>query len=150
GQHRRPWSGAWTPSRSCARRNTRSPVTGGAPKRSVGVRLALVLLSTVLVSACGSAGTSTRARTQQTVSAGSCAGLAPAAQFAAARTVFVGTFTPGPSAAIDGQQVLASPARMSVSRFLKGHGPKLVQVQTALSSVGGTDRFSEDGIEPSA
>ena len=83
-------------------------------------------------------------------SAGSCAGLPPAAQFAAARTVFEGTFTPGSSAAINGRQVLASPAWIKVSRYLKGHAPHLVQVQTALASVGGVDRFAEDGIAPSA
>ena len=83
-------------------------------------------------------------------SAGSCAGLPPAAQFAAARAVFEGRFTPGSSAAINGRQVLASPAWLKVSRYLKGHGPDLVQVQTALASVGGVDRFAEDGITPSA
>jgi hypothetical protein len=46
--------------------------------------------------------------------------------------------------------VLASPAWIKVSRYLKGHGPDLVQVQTALASVGGVDRFAEDGITPSA
>ncbi len=64
--------------------------------------------------------------------------------------MFEGRFTPGSSAAINGRQVLASPAWLKVSRYLKGHGPDLVQVQTALASVGGVDRFAEDGITPSA
>lgn len=135
----------------------RASVMGTRLARSVVVRrltwMLGVTLATGTLSACGASGGGVAVATRAgmtTASAGSCAGLPPAAQFAAARAVFEGTFTPGSSAAIHGQQVLASPAWIKVSRYLKGHGPDLVQVQTALASVGGVDRFAEDGITPSA
>src|SRR5947209_7658479 len=78
----------------------------------------------------------------------SCAGLSPAAQFAAARRVFVGQMLPGRTTARG--RVLASPARMRVERYLKGHGPATVTVHTAVTVERHRVRITEDGIEPRA
>jgi hypothetical protein len=68
----------------------------------------------------------------------------------AARTVFVGVMLPGPTVGIGGRSVLASPARMRVVRYLKGHGPAVVTVSTGVASAGGGGVASEDGIKPRA
>jgi hypothetical protein len=84
-------------------------------------------------------------------SAASCARLTPAQQFRAARVVFVGTMLLGPTVPAGGGRVeLSSPARMRVSHYLKGRGPSVVRVQTAVKQSGRGYRFSEDGIEASA
>jgi len=46
--------------------------------------------------------------------------------------------------------VLASPARFRVVRYLKGSGPRVVTVATALSGRGDAVTADEDGIEPRA
>jgi hypothetical protein len=84
----------------------------------------------------------------ETGAAASCAGLTPAQQFAAARLVFVGTMLPGPSTSAGGGRVLASPARVRVARYLKGHGPRTVAVDTAVRIGRRGITQSEDGIEP--
>jgi hypothetical protein len=53
---------------------------------------------------------------------------------------------PGPTVNLGGQQVLLSPARLKVTRYLKGSGPAIVSVITAVSRAGGT--VNEEGIEP--
>jgi hypothetical protein len=85
-----------------------------------------------------------------TAVAASCVGLSPAAQFAAARLVFVGRMLPGPTALVGGRRVLGSPARMRVERYLKGHGPMTVAVDTAVTIERRGIRGNEDGIEPQA
>jgi len=65
--------------------------------------------------------------------AASCAAVSPAQQFAAARLVFIGVALPGPTAHYSKRPVLASPARMRVERYLKGHGPGIVRVATAVT-----------------
>jgi hypothetical protein len=82
--------------------------------------------------------------------AASCAGLTPAAQFADARLVFVGRMLPGPTVRVGGRRVLGSPARMRVTRYLKGHGPRTVKVDTAVTIEPGGISANEDGIEPQA
>lgn len=82
-----------------------------------------------------------------TAAAASCAGLSPAQQFSAARRVFVGVMLPGPTAP---RGVLGSPARMRVERYLKGGGPRIVQVRTGVTVEGGSTTVAEDGIEPRA
>jgi hypothetical protein len=48
------------------------------------------------------------------------------------------------------QQELASPARMQVGRYLKGHGPRIVRVDTGITAHRGRVTVSEDGIAPVA
>jgi hypothetical protein len=89
-------------------------------------------------------------RQTQTGTSASCAGLSPAQQFAAARTVFVGVMLPGPTTVRDGRHVLRSPAKMRVERYLKGHGPSLVKVATAVTIESDAIGITEDGVEPQA
>jgi hypothetical protein len=56
---------------------------------------------------------------------------------------------PGPSAGSAGA-VLVSPAHFRVLLYLKGSGPRVVTVQTALTTRGNTVAAIEDGIEPRA
>ena len=80
--------------------------------------------------------------------AASCVGLTPAQQFTNARIVVEGTMLRGRTLPVGSRQVLASPARMRVSRYMKGTGPRLVRVQTGVSVSRGGAAVSEDGIEP--
>ncbi len=64
-----------------------------------------------------------------------------------ARRVFVGVMLPGP--ATQGG-VLGSPARMRVERYLKGHGPRVVRVDTALRIKPGGITGGSEGIFPRA
>ena len=110
----------------------------------VGARELLISLGiAAAIAACGGSATPTTVKG----SAASCAGLTPARQLAAARVVFVGRFLQGKTAALDGLNVLISPARMRVGRYIKGHGPGIVRVDTAISPGGAIE---EDGIEPQA
>lgn len=66
-----------------------------------------------------------------------------------ARTVFLGTALPGPTAnAGSAGAVLVSPAHFRVLSYLKGGGPRVVTVQTALTIRGNAVAAVEDGIEP--
>lgn len=76
-----------------------------------------------------------------TGSGASCAYFTQPAYLAQARVVFVGTTLPGRTV-LDG--LLASPARIRVSQYLKGSGPAVVTVETAASSSG--DTMSGEGI----
>lgn len=64
--------------------------------------------------------------------------------------ILTGTMLPGPTAVVNGRPSLATPARMRVTRYLKGHGPATVGVVTAAAGTGATTRVSEDGIAPRA
>jgi hypothetical protein len=88
---------------------------------------------------------------RETGVAASCAALSPAALLNAARLVFVGEMLPGPAVPVGaGRKVLASPARMRVARYLKGHGPTTVTVDTAVRIVPGGITGNGEGIEPRA
>jgi len=77
--------------------------------------------------------------------------MSASAYLASARAVFIGTALDGPAAgAGSAGVVLLSPARFHVTRYLKGSGPRVVTVQTALTSQGSTMTASEDGIQPRA
>jgi hypothetical protein len=83
------------------------------------------------------------------ISAGSCAAATSSEYFAAARTVFTGTMLPGPTADLGGHRILVSPARVRVTGYLKGHGPKIVTVVTTVARAGDSGTVvSEDGIQP--
>jgi hypothetical protein len=83
-------------------------------------------------------------------SSGSCKALTPGQQFALARVVLRGTMLAGPAVASGGRQVLLSPARVRVSQYLKGRGPAVIKVQTAITRSSGGYNEDEDGIEPVA
>jgi hypothetical protein len=46
--------------------------------------------------------------------------------------------------------VLRTPARIRVSRYLKGHGPAVVRIETGSAAARGGVVVNEDGIEPVA
>jgi hypothetical protein len=110
-------------------------------RRYIGLGFALFLAG------CGSVQVAATPARETTAVAASCAGLSPAQQFATARRVFVGVMLPGPTARAG---VLSSPARMRVERYLKGHGPQIVRVDTALTIESDSTGLAEDGIEPRA
>ena len=102
----------------------------------------------VMLAACASAAGSGGSGS---VSAGSCAAEHPSVYLAWARVVFTGTALPGPTAdAGSAGAVLASPARFRVARYLKGGGPSVVTVQTALTVKRNVVIADEEGIEPQA
>lgn len=103
----------------------------------------------LVVAGCGSARTQAKPASVTGVAA-SCAALSPAQQLAAAHRVFVGVMLPGPSTRLGPRRVLGSPARMRVERYLKGHGPRVVRVDTAVTIESNATRVQEDGIEPRA
>jgi hypothetical protein len=75
--------------------------------------------------------------------AASCAYFTQPGYLAMARVVFVGTMLPGRT--INGPHgLLVSPARVRVARYLKGTGPAVVTVETAVSPSG--DGMSGEGI----
>lgn len=65
-----------------------------------------------------------------------------------ARLVFLGQMLPGASTALDGRQVLGSPATVRVLRYLKGSGARRVKVTTAATITNKGVTVAEDGIEP--
>jgi hypothetical protein len=111
------------------------------------VRRYLALSVGLLLAGCGSAQVAAAPAREATAVAASCAGLSPAQEFAAARRVFVGVMLPGPATQAG---VLGSPARMRVARYLKGDGPRVVRVDTALRIEPGGITGSSEGIEPKA
>ena len=121
---------------------------GGIWSRGGRAGAALVsCLSGVMLTACAGAGGTAGG----SASAGSCAAGTASAYLARARVVFIGTALPGPVLdAGSAGAVLASPARFRVVRYLKGSGPGVVTVVTALSGRGDAVTADEDGIEPRA
>jgi hypothetical protein len=117
----------------------------------VGVKPSLsTLAACVLIAGCGGSIRSSTpvAPARDTAVAASCAGASPAQQFATTRLVFVGRMLPRPSTSLDRQHVLGSPARVRVMRYLKGSGPRMVRVTTAVTITNSGVTVAEDGIEP--
>lgn len=83
-----------------------------------------------------------------TSSAASCAGGTGAQERAHARLIFDAIALSGRSAPQSG--TLLSPARFRVSRYLKGHGPTVVMVQTAVTAGARDGEYTEaeDGLRP--
>lgn len=112
-------------------------------------RLAVAGLLLTGVAGCASA-TSSHAGAPPSATSGiaaSCA-LSPAQAIRRAPVEFIAIALAGRSASgasASGGDALISPARMQVLRWLKGHGPPVVAVQTG---IGGSGRVSEDGIAP--
>ena len=104
-----------------------------------------------LVCACG-----TSARADLPTSSGtravaaSCGGLTTRHAFKAARLVFDGRMLPGPTVPAGYRQVLSSPARVGVTRYLKGRGPRIVRVQTAVTPTARGVTENSEGILPIA
>lgn len=115
------------------------------------------LAAAAALAAAGCAGTSPAAPSSVVTSgtvvqgtAASCAGLNRSQQLAAAKVVFDAVLLPGATAP-NTRGALASPARARVERYLKGSGPAVVTVQTAIETLpGGATRVTEDGIRPHA
>lgn len=55
---------------------------------------------------------------------------------------------PGPATSVDGRDVLGSPVRVRVVRYVKGTGPRTVRVTAAVSIKRNGLTVAEDGIEP--
>jgi hypothetical protein len=111
----------------------------------------LVTLAVVAVLAVyGGRAATSRATRSPTASAASCVGLTRAQQLQAARKVMLGVMLRGRTVSDGGHLVLASPARMRVLRYIKGHGPRVVRVSTAVTPRDGGVVVGEDGIEPRA
>src|SRR5215469_9315414 len=109
-------------------------------RRRLTAGTVLLLPVTVLMTACvGSAHISTG-------HGAACASLSPAKQLADAQIAFLGTMLLGPTVKLGGQQILLSPARVRVTRYLKGTGPAIVSVITVASHAG--DTANAEGIEP--
>jgi hypothetical protein len=108
-------------------------------------RLRLIALPPVAVAAavaCGSSGGSGQA--------GSCAPAPPAGYLAAARIAFAGIMLPGPAVRSSHGSVLVSPARVRVTRYLKGGGPAVVTVTTGVTRTASGAASNAEGIEPRA
>jgi hypothetical protein len=54
----------------------------------------------------------------------------------------------GPTAEVNGRRVLVSPARVRVTRYLKGSGPAVISVVTGVTRAGRV--VNADGIDPLA
>ncbi len=109
----------------------------------------LVVVTAGLVGACG-----TSARADPPTSSGtravaaSCVGLTTRQEFKTARLVFDGTMLPGPTIPGGYPSVLSSPARVRVTRYLKGDGPRIVRVQTAATVNAHGVTENSEGILP--
>ena len=104
-----------------------------------------------VVGACGaSAGVSGTALQRPHAAAASCAVLSARQQFYAARVVFDGTMLPGATVRDGHRRVLSSPASVRVIRYLKGQGPRIAGVATAVTRNGSSVVVNGDGIDPLA
>jgi hypothetical protein len=108
---------------------------------------ALILLAVTTVAACSSSG---GGGTTGGTSAGSCAAASPPAFLAWAKVVFDGVMLPGPTVPMGAGDVLTSPARVRVVRYLKGGGPQVVTVVTGVTHAAGGVAVAEDGIQARA
>jgi hypothetical protein len=100
---------------------------------------------TIAASACAGSGGAV-------VSSGvvSCANRPASSYLASARVAFTGVMLPGPAVSTGQGSVLVSPARVRVTRYLKGSGPPIVTVVTAVILNDGGFSVSEDDIQPQA
>lgn len=100
-----------------------------------------------LISGCG--GSSKSANAIETRGA-SCAAVSLKQDMKHARLVFDGKLLRGQTALVGSSSILTSPARVEVFRYLKGHGPKVVRIQTAVTRRDGGTTVGEDGIQARA
>jgi hypothetical protein len=108
-----------------------------------------VIAIAVLACSCGSsAGAAQPASGVTRAVAASCVGLTARQEYRSARLVFDGRMLAGATVGAGGHRVLSSPARVTVSRYLKGHGPRIVRVQTALTATSNGVTENSEGIMP--
>jgi hypothetical protein len=114
-----------------------------APGHLRRVTAALSILPLTTIAACNTPASSG--------SGASCAGPAsPSAYLAWAQVAFVGVMLPGPTVPAGPGDVLLSPARIRVDRYLKGGGPRIVTVVTGVSKSGDEVTGASEGIMPLA
>ena len=101
--------------------------------------LALPVSATVMA-ACGTS-------TVQEGSSAACAKVSAAKYLAAARVAFIGTMMAGGVVKFGDRPVLLSPAKVWVSRYLKGRGPRIARGRTAAESASAANG---EGLEPQA
>jgi hypothetical protein len=77
-------------------------------------------------------------------------GLTARQEFRAARLVFEGRMLRGATVDLGDHRLLLSPARIKVTRYLKGRGPRIVRVQTGLTANHRGVSESGEGILPAA
>src|ERR1700686_4845258 len=117
-------------------------MTPGHPRR---VAAALSLLAVITIAACS------HPASWETGSGASCAEISPAAYLAMAQIAFDGVMLAGPTVPMGQGDVLTSPARVRVVRYLKGGGPRVVTVLTGVRRGAGSDVITaEDGIQATA
>lgn len=116
----------------------------GMRSRPRGLKFLVVLLLCSLIAGCGG---STGSPKLIGGSGGSCAALSNAQQTKAASVVFDGTMLSGQTVRVGSTSVLTSPARIRVYRYLKGHGPTIVKIQTAVTRRGTGITVGEDGVQ---
>lgn len=108
-----------------------------ATRRGRAANALLASAAAMVLAGCASARQSGGNISQSGTVAGagdSCTAASPPAYLDRARTVFIGTALPGPTAnAGSASAVLVSPAHFRVLSYLKGDGPRVVTVQTALT-----------------
>ena len=114
-----------------------------APGHLRRVTAALSILPLTTIAACSTPASSG--------SGASCAGPAsPSAYLAWAQVAFVGVMLPGPTVPAGPGDVLLSPARIRVDRYLKGGGPRIVTVVTGVSKSGDEVTGASERIMPLA
>ena len=111
----------------------------GHPRRAAA---ALSLLAVITMPACSDSASSG--------SGASCSAVSPSAYLGYAQVAFVGVMLPGPTVRTGQGDVLASPARVRVVRYLKGGGPRIVTVETGVTSKAGDVIGNSEGILPLA
>ena|SRR5262245_43933494 len=99
----------------------------------------------LLVSAAAIVGCGTSSAQQG--SGAECAAVSAARYLAEARVAFIGTMLAGEAVKFGDGAVLLSPAKVRISRYLKGRGPRIVRVRTAAESA---NAGNGEGIEPQA
>lgn len=108
-----------------------------------------VIVVAALACSCGTSAGAARPASEVTrAGAASCVGLTARRQYRLARLVFDGRMLAGPTAGTGDHRVLSSPARVAVIRYLKGHGPRIVRVQTAVTATSDGETENSEGIMP--
>jgi len=114
----------------------------GHPRRAAPALslLAATMLAATMLAGCGGPGSTSS-------EGASCAAVSPSAYLASAQIAFVGVMLPGPAVRLGQDDVLTSPARVRVERYLKGGGPRVVTVITGVRQNGDGVAVAEDGIQ---
>jgi len=115
----------------------RDLLTQRIPALRVGLMMLLPLLAWA-TAACGASGSGSG-------TGASCAVASPGQYLADAHIALIGMMLPGQTVKIGNRNVLLSPARVHVVRYLKGTGPAIVTVTTEVSS---GNVVSSEGIDP--